>query len=317
MDQINPFVREDDVPSWFLNAIQFALSVLASQLKVLKADNTHVTVPAGVDDLAAVVSIEGRWRWNEAPVTVAHPGGATGLYPLFVTAAAQSITSVPAPLTDHTTYSFGVEIDAPGAHPSTALYRHVADVAWDGTKITRVSQLVPASPLHASEHAIGGDDPLSPADIGAAPAADVGGKRTHSEGEWAGVIALGGGPTRMRYAGDHWSGGSDSVYTAPEAGSYLVIAQANVENAVSPTGVDLSLVLRLFQDSSVTPLVGPPIFWPHVPAQIWGGVLFSQVVDLAAGETFYMELFIGNPGLATTPATASLFGAPVSVVRVA
>lgn len=186
MQQINAFAREDDLPSWFANAVQFALSVLASQLKVLKADNTHVTVPAGANDQAAIVSIGGCWRWNEAPVTVAHPGGGAGLYPLFVTAAAQNVTSVPAPLTDHTTYNFGVEIDAPGAHPAAALYRHVADVAWDGTKITRVSQIVPASPLHASEHAVGGADPLSLADIGAAPSAWTNLALTGALARWTG-----------------------------------------------------------------------------------------------------------------------------------
>lgn len=173
MLSMHPFARNEDLASYYMSAIGRALSVLASQFQVVKLDATHVQVPAAADAGAAVVSVGGQWRWVEAALTLAHPGGAAGTYPLFVTAANNDISSTPDPFTDDTNYAFAIAIDAPGATPAIVagvvdVFRHVADIVWDGAAITRVRQLVPASPSHAFSHDIGGSDPIAPADIGAA-----------------------------------------------------------------------------------------------------------------------------------------------------
>lgn len=168
------FARSDPFPSWFANAIQKYLSVGAQSFRVIPTDTTHVKVPAGADDQAAAIAIAGLWRWMEVDVgPVAHPGGAAGTYPVFVTAKNENIVSTPLPYTDSTDRTFGLQVLAPGATPTIVAgtvdqYRHVADLVWDGTKITHVNQLVPRPPMHATQHATGGLDPIAPADIGAA-----------------------------------------------------------------------------------------------------------------------------------------------------
>lgn len=166
------FAYLDVFPSWWANAVGKMLSIYADGFKVTH-DTTNVYVVAGAGDQAAVVSIGGMWRWNEATLTRAHPGGAAGTYPIFVTAAANDIVGIPAPFTDSTTYSFGLDVRAAGSTPTIVagtvdVYRQVGTCEWDGTQITRVDQTVPASPLHAHSHAAGQPDAISPASIGAA-----------------------------------------------------------------------------------------------------------------------------------------------------
>jgi microcystin-dependent protein len=177
MLQMETFLRDDVFPSWFANALTKALSVATSQFQVVQQDPTHIQLNAGADSAAAVIAIGGLWRWVEANITLAHPGGAAGSYPVYVTARNNNITASPAPFTDATDYSFQLSILAPGVTPTINpgvldVFRHVADVVWDGTKITRVDQLTPATAQHAGRHAVGGPDPLTPAMIGALPTAD-------------------------------------------------------------------------------------------------------------------------------------------------
>src|SRR4051794_5725012 len=88
------------------------------------------------------IGIMGRWRWNDAVVTVAHPGGAAGTYDVYVTAADNDL-SLPDPA-DATAYAFGVAVRAAGDPPATDLYRLVGKVLWDGTQIIDMIQLVGA-----------------------------------------------------------------------------------------------------------------------------------------------------------------------------
>lgn len=178
MQQEHLFARDEVAPSWWANAIQGLLSVAAFQFRVSQSDATHLQVIASANEGAAVISIAGLWRWNEATITVAHPGGAPGAYPVFVTAINDNIVSTPAPYTDDTNRAFGLTIVAPGATPPIVAgtvdqFRQVAVANWDGAQITSLTPLVPAIPAHAGTHATGGSDPLTLAEIGAAAAADL------------------------------------------------------------------------------------------------------------------------------------------------
>lgn len=170
---MNVFNRNDIFPSWWANSVQKYLSVLAANFQLVKQDATHVMVPAGAGDLAAVVGIQGRWRWSEANVTRAHPGGSSGTYDIFAVAANNKISSTPAPGTDETVYTFELRVLKAGETPTIApgtldIYRKIGSCVWNGTEITRVDQLIPAVASHATRHAVGGADPLSPSDISAA-----------------------------------------------------------------------------------------------------------------------------------------------------
>lgn len=179
MQEMNPFARLDVYPSWFVNALEKFLSVGSSGFQVIPTDATHLKVPAGAADQAACISIEGLWRFVEADVgPIAHPGGAAGSYPVFVTCKNNNITNVPNPYTDATDYTFGLQIKAPGATPTIVAgtvdqFRKVADAVWDGAKIVRVQQYVPDEPSHAFQHITGGADPIAPVDIGAAPEVEL------------------------------------------------------------------------------------------------------------------------------------------------
>lgn len=148
------FARTDPLPSWFANALGKFLSTLAPQFQLVQVDATHVKVPAAANDGASILSIEGLWRFVEADVgPIAHPGGAAGQYPIFVTTANNNITNVPDPFTDHTVYTFGLQILAPATTPAIVAgvvdkFRQVGYAVWDGAKITRVEQTVPPTEPH-------------------------------------------------------------------------------------------------------------------------------------------------------------------------
>jgi hypothetical protein len=149
------FGRGDTAPSWWANAIQRALSVSAEQFTVRLASSTTIEVPAAADDGAAVIAIEGRWRWNEATETRAHPGGGAGTYRVWVTAADNDIVNVPDVGTDLTDYSFALAITAAAAEPvivpgTVDIFREVASLEWDGVAITSVTPLVGSDAAVAS-----------------------------------------------------------------------------------------------------------------------------------------------------------------------
>lgn len=145
MQEMNTFVRDDVMPSWWANRIQQFISTLSSNLLLSLLDATHIQIVAGADDAAAVTSIDGKWRWNEATVTRAHPGGGAGQYDIFVTAAANAIDNSPAPYSDHTAYAFALAIVAHNATPPVVagvvdIFDKIGECTWDGAAITAIQQ---------------------------------------------------------------------------------------------------------------------------------------------------------------------------------
>lgn len=138
------FVRDEILPSWFVNRLQDRVAALSScRLDLMNATTVRVAAATGAG--AAVLNIGANWRFNEAAVTRAHPGGAAGTYLVFVTAKAQDIRNAPAPGSDFTDYSFALAIVANGATPTIVpgtvdVYRRVGSLIWNGTAITGLVQ---------------------------------------------------------------------------------------------------------------------------------------------------------------------------------
>lgn len=147
MLQHNQFVRDDVMPSWWANAIQRFLSVGDANVKLVRATSTTVGVTAGPGQDAAIITIEGKWRWNEAAITRA-VAGVAGTYSVWAVTAANTIGAAPLPGTDNTNYSWDVRVTA---GPAPALQagvidhvRKIGDVIWDGVAITSVQPLIGA-----------------------------------------------------------------------------------------------------------------------------------------------------------------------------
>jgi microcystin-dependent protein len=178
MEQMATFTRDGPFPSYFANALAKVLSLSGAGVTLQLVDPTHIQLPAGANDSAAILAVQGQWRWVESTLgPIAHPGGAAGIYPVYAVASANNISSTPNPYTDDTSYAFGLQILAPGVTPTIVagtvdIYRKIGNAHWSGSAITRLDQLVPAPTLHAGQHAVGGADPLTPADIAAVPAGD-------------------------------------------------------------------------------------------------------------------------------------------------
>lgn len=189
------FVRDEVLPSWWANRIQDRLAPML-KFRLRRVDATTIEAVAGADDDASALNIDGQWRFVEAPVQRAHPGGAAGFYTVWVTARAQDITNAPLPNTDETDYSFDLAIvEGIGAAPAIVpgvvdVARRVGRLEWDGDEIVQlwqeagevggpqirddaltvgtgiVKQRQPDGSIlfmlgdHAATHAPGGDDPL-------------------------------------------------------------------------------------------------------------------------------------------------------------
>lgn len=165
MEQNYFFPRDSILPSFWANRIQDFISSLG-QFRLQLASATVIEVPAGPEDAAVSIGIEKRWRFVEATVQRAHPGGAAGTYSVWVTASENDVTNAPDPFTDGTDYSFDLAITAnnvpPAAVPGVVdIWREVAKITWDGAAITGVDPLIGADPgAHAGSHAAGGSDPV-------------------------------------------------------------------------------------------------------------------------------------------------------------
>lgn len=143
------FIRDDILPSWWANAIQRFIGVGAFGFRLAQDSDTIISVPAGPDDEAAAIGIDGRWRWNEATVTRAHPGGPAGEYPIWVVTAANDVDNVPEAGTDNTDYAFDLRITAPEVEPALLPgtvdhFRQVGVAVWDGDRITSLGATVGA-----------------------------------------------------------------------------------------------------------------------------------------------------------------------------
>lgn len=175
LNEHNPFVKNDLLPSWWANAIQKFLSTDAPSFQVTKLDATHIQVTAAAAEGAAIIAIAGKWRWIEATITRAHPGGASATWDIYVVAAANKIAGGGI---DETNYAYELRILESGKTPTLEagvvdIFRKVGSLEWSGTEITRVDQTVNATPTHAHRHATGQPDAIAAADIGAATAAQA------------------------------------------------------------------------------------------------------------------------------------------------
>lgn len=141
------FARDEILPSYLINRIQDQLSGLAPNLRVTKLSNTSVRIPAGTDDDLVAISIDGKWRFVTANVDRNVPAGAATTYDVFACAADNSISNSPLPNTDNTNYAFVLRIVAGGTTPAVEagvveIWRKIGEIVWDGSKITRIRQLV-------------------------------------------------------------------------------------------------------------------------------------------------------------------------------
>jgi hypothetical protein len=135
------FDRLDVLPASFMDALEEFLSSVASpNFTITLVNPTTIQVPAGPGDDEVSVGIDGLFRYNVAPASAAHPGGAAGTYDIWVTTGDNVFTSTPYPDTDLTDYSFGLAIRFVGSPPTAAHSRKVGTVLWDGSAITRVTQ---------------------------------------------------------------------------------------------------------------------------------------------------------------------------------
>jgi hypothetical protein len=137
------FARESRLPSYWANRIQEFLSGARTDLRVSVPDGTHVeVVPAEPYGIAAI-DLQGRWRWIEEPVSRVHPGGGAGTFIVWAVATDQDVVNVPKPFTDETDYTFSLRITKSGEEPSGAgveVFEKIAEVDWDGAKITALRQ---------------------------------------------------------------------------------------------------------------------------------------------------------------------------------
>lgn len=164
------------LPSTWVNALMEFVSTVDSNfvLEVATSGATTGSPPSSIPDQLraraaagngqACIGIEGRWRWNTAPVVTAHPGGPPGDYDAYVTASDNDFSL--ADPADATNYRFGLVLVASGALPTTELSRRVGIAYWDGEMITDLVQLVgsPGSvvPIGVSVPYSGYGDPIDP-----------------------------------------------------------------------------------------------------------------------------------------------------------
>lgn len=148
MQTEHAFNVDEVFPSWWPNAVGNFLSVMAQGF-VLTSTDTTISVPAGANDQAATIAVEGLWRFNEATITRSHPGGAAGTYKVFVTSAANNVSGT----SDSTNYAFGLAITTttPTIVGGTVdVFRQVGTCTWDGARITSLTQTVGATPQQVS-----------------------------------------------------------------------------------------------------------------------------------------------------------------------
>ncbi len=128
------------LPSTWVNAIMEFVGVSDVNFVLSRTGTTSVQVVAGTGNDQASIGVSGRWRYISSTVTATHPGGVAGTYDVYVTASDNDFT--PADPGDATVYAFGLAIRASGSPPTTALWRKVGTVLWNGTAITELRQTV-------------------------------------------------------------------------------------------------------------------------------------------------------------------------------
>lgn len=134
--------RGDVLPASFIAALEEYVSTLASNF-ALTYSPTQVTILAGTGSAQVSLGIGGLWRYRTTTLNVAAPSGAAGSYDILAVASANSFASTPAPDTDNTDYSFGLQIVASGGAASgtwngnaIVASRKVGSLVWSGSAIT-------------------------------------------------------------------------------------------------------------------------------------------------------------------------------------
>jgi hypothetical protein len=128
--------------TWTSALMEFAGVMVSPNFAVTQVGTSaNVLVSAGVGNDQVSIGINGRWRYITAPTAAAAVPVSANTYDVFVTAADNDLSQVdPA---DNTNYGFLLSVQTPPTVPGTALYRRVATVTTDGTKITRIDSLLP------------------------------------------------------------------------------------------------------------------------------------------------------------------------------
>lgn len=149
MTRYRTFSAGDRFPADFPDALGDFLGSAALNFQVIIKPGTTTTlqVPAGADNAKVAISINGRWRYNVAPVERASPGGAARTMDVHVTGSDNVFTAGGGGEVDSTVYAFALAItDAGGTPAGVALSRKVGTAVWDGSKFTSLTQTVPPLP---------------------------------------------------------------------------------------------------------------------------------------------------------------------------
>jgi hypothetical protein len=145
LDQWRNFAPNQKLPATWTDGIEQLLSNYVSPNFVIdQPTDTTLRVKAGTGPDARTLAIQGKPRWNEADVS-ATVSGAAGTITVYAVSTAESFgsaTGPPVQETDTTTRSFTLKANgAPSGSGGEAISRVVAIVAWDGARITGVTQL--------------------------------------------------------------------------------------------------------------------------------------------------------------------------------
>ena len=87
----------------FFDATQEMLSGAALNFRLVPISNTAIRAVAGTQDDQASISIDGSYRFRTTNVDAAHPGGAAGIFDVYVTGTPNDFTG-PSPNIDLTDY---------------------------------------------------------------------------------------------------------------------------------------------------------------------------------------------------------------------
>jgi hypothetical protein len=148
--------------SWFQSLMEY-ISSLASNLVISLASSTSVQVVAGTGSQQVGLGVNGKWRYNSATATVAHPGGASGAYDIYAVASENVFAGTGTGEVDTTDYTFGLAIVAGGGAAPTGVYngraiahtRKIGSLTWSGTAISDVQQSVGSGGLSLGQVAAG------------------------------------------------------------------------------------------------------------------------------------------------------------------
>jgi hypothetical protein len=133
---------EDPVPEEFFDSTQEMMSGSAVNVALVASDATHVRLLAGAGHDQVSLSIGGAYRYQAANVTVAHPGGAAGIYNVWATAQPNQALPAAGPAGGDHSIGLAVRTQAAGAPAGPLISRLIGQCVWDGAAITSVRSTV-------------------------------------------------------------------------------------------------------------------------------------------------------------------------------